>query len=195
MLQTRDYYSQVVGSALVATVVFIRGTAGAAAHNGQSASARGDAAIDKHYLAMDMDLAESELTAAIQQCGGNRCSPAVEATLRRDLAMVYLASKKKGPAKQQMTQGLKLDPTLQLNPDLTTEELRAVYLQAGGGKPAPKAAPKKAAPKAAPVESSTAIEEVVLEEEEEPVEDDGESEASAEGPHKHWASGALQLDT
>lgn len=180
----------------MATVMFMHGTASAAAPNDRSARARGDAAIDKHYLAMDMDLAESELTAAIQTCGGNKCSPAVEATLRRDLAMVYVAGKKKGPAKQQMEQALDLDPTLKLNPDLTTEELRKLYVQSGGGKTPPKAAPKAAPLSKAAAEHAPPVEEVVLEEEE-PDESDAESESetNAGGPHQHWGNAALQLDT
>ena len=129
--------------------MFMHGTASAEGPNDKFARLRGDAAIDKHYLAMNMDLAESELTAAIQTCGGNKCSPEVEATLRRDLAMVYVAGKKTRPAKEQMKQALRLDPALKLNPDLTTEELRKLYVQSGGGKAPAKAEPK-AAPKAAP---------------------------------------------
>jgi hypothetical protein len=174
--------------------MFMHGTASAAGPNDKSARARGDAAIDKHYLAMNMELAESELTAAIQACGGNRCSPAVEATLRRDLAMVYVAGKKKGPAKQQMQQAIKLDPSLKLNPDLTTDELRTVYVQAGGGK-APAKAPATGAATAAPAANSPPVEDVVLEEEEPEFSDSEVESDAAKGPYKHWASGALQLDT
>src|SRR6187399_990159 len=182
MQQKRVSYRQVVGSALMATVMFMHGTASAEGPNDKFARLRGDAAIDKHYLAMNMDLAESELTAAIQTCGGNKCSPEVEATLRRDLAMVYLAGKKTGPAEQQMKQALNLEPTLTLNPDLTTEQLRKLYVKSGGGKAQPKAAPKPA-PKAAPLSKAAAehappVEEVVLEEE--PTESDAESESESE---------------
>ena len=146
---------------------------------------------------MDMKLAESELAAAIKMCAGKKCSPGVEATLRRDLAMIYVATKKKGPAKQQMQQALALDPALQLDPDLTTDELKKIYKQAGGGKPARASASPTAKAKPAAV-SGVPAEEVFLEEESaEPVleDEDEEEEPESGGPFKHWVSGAFQLDT
>lgn len=174
----------------------MHGTANAAG-NDKAARARGDAAIDKHYLAMNMNEAEAELVAAIKMCARKKCSPAVEASLRRDLAMIYVAIKKQGPAKQQMEQALALDPALPLDPDLTTDELRKVYKQAGGGKRpvASKSASDKSAAAAA---SDPLVETVVLEEEPESgaqgEEFDEEKEEGSTGPFKHWVSGALQLD-
>ncbi len=173
----------------------MHGTANAAG-NDKAARARGDAAIDKHYLAMNMKEAEDELTAAIKMCAGKRCSAPVEASLRRDLAMIYVAVKKQGPAKQQMQQALALDPALPLDPDLTTDELRKVYKQAGGGKPRSASKPTAAGKPAAGPEPH--VETVVLEEEAAPESDDSEDEGDEEqgssGPFKHWVSGALQLD-
>src|SRR5690606_17119867 len=124
---------QILWGACLTGAFLMHGTANAAG-NDKAARARGDAAIDKHYLAMNMNEAEAELVAAIKMCARKKCSPAVEASLRRDLAMIYVAIKKQGPAKQQMEQALALDPALPLDPDLTTDELRKVYKQAGGGK-------------------------------------------------------------
>lgn len=190
MRQNTVWCRQIVWGAAVAGAFLVHGTANAAGPNDRAARARGDAAIDKHYLAMDMELAEAELTGAIGMCAGRKCSAPVEASLRRDLAMIYVAIKKTGPAKQQMKQAISLDPALKLNPDLTTDELRKIYQQAGGGKkqaPAAVAAPEPVA------------ETVVLEEEPAPgaeeEEEDEEEETGSGGPFKHWANGALQLDT
>lgn len=191
MRQKTVWCRQIVWGAALAGAFLVQGTANAAGPKDRAARARGDAAIDKHYLAMDMKLAEAELKSAIGMCAGRKCSPSVEATLRRDLAMIYLAVKKDGPAKQQMKQALALDPALKLNPDLTTDELRKIYVQTGGGKKRPAAAA------AAPAESEPVVETVVLEEEPEAgLDDEAEEEGTdSGGPFKHWASGALQLDT
>ena len=104
-----------------------------AAVNDAKARARGDAAINEHYLAMNMKKAEAELKAAIALCTRDRCAPGVEATLRRDLALVYISGmKRKGPGMQELRKALKLDPKLVLNPDLTTDEMRAAFIEAGG---------------------------------------------------------------
>jgi len=198
MRQKSVWCRQIVWGASLAGAFLLHGTADAAGQSDKAARSRGDAAIDKHYLAMDMKLAESELSAAIKMCAGKRCSPGVEATLRRDLAMIYVAMKKKGPAKQQMQQAIALDPALQLDPDLTTDELRKIYKQAGGGKPVRTSASPATKAKPAAV-SGVAAEEVFLEEESaEPVSDEDEEEeeeSESGGPFKHWASGAFQLDT
>lgn len=200
MRQNSVWCRQIVWGASLVGAFLLHGTANAAGQNDKAARARADAAIDKHYLAMDMKLAESELTAAIKMCAGKKCSPAVEATLRRDLAMIYVAAKKKGPAKQQMQQAVALDPALQLDPDLTTDELRKIYKQAGGGKPA-SASAKPAKPAKPGAVSGVAAETVFLEEEPQGSMDDSDPEEEEEeepasgGPFKHWASGAFQLDT
>lgn len=191
MRQKTVWCRQVVWGACFWGAFLLHAAASAARPNDKAARARGDEAIDKHYLAMDMDLAESELMAAIKMCAGKSCSAPVEASLRRDLAMIYVAGKKQGPAQQQMKQALALDPALQLDPDLATDELRKVYKQAGGGKRP--AASKAGAGTQAPAEPEPFVETVVLEEESEP-EAQQEEESKSGGPFKHWASGALQLD-
>ena len=151
-----------------------------AAVNDARARARGDAAIDQHYLAMDLKKAEAELKAAIALCARDKCSPGVVATLHRDLAVVYIAGKRKGPGEQQMRQALKLDPKLALNPDLTTEDVRSVFLAAGGVD--------------TPAEPQPEAEVFELEEEVEvEVEPEVEFEAGKLGPHR--VGGGLQLDS
>lgn len=154
----------------------------AAAPNDAKAQALGNTAINEHYLAMNLELAEAQLQAAIKLCQGNKCSPSVHARLRRDLAMVYLAGKKEALAKQQLKQAVTLDPGLRLDPDLTTDELRKAFVEVGGvdgPAPAPAAEPQQEAPLEADADTEG--------------QDDEQDEGVPSG--LHWVSGALQFDT
>ncbi len=138
-------------------------------------------AMDGDYLATHFKEAEQKLQKALKGCVKKQCSPAVQAELHRDLAVVYIAGlKKKDKGKKEMQAAIKADPTVQLNPDYTTPEVEKVYLAAGGVK---QAEPDQA---------------VDLEEEEDKappaLADDEPEDSSADATSKNWLSISFQQD-
>lgn len=89
-------------------------------------------AIDEHYLAMNMEEAAATLERALEVCK-TECSPKALAVIHRNLAVVYIAGmNKQAEGEREMTLALAADPTLQLNPDIATPEVKAAYAKAGG---------------------------------------------------------------
>ncbi len=88
-------------------------------------------AMEDNYLATEYAKAKEQLDKAIALCAGDKCAPAVKATLLRDLATVQfigLSDKTGGAAS--MTEAAKLDPKLELNPDYETKELKQLLADA-----------------------------------------------------------------
>jgi hypothetical protein len=67
-------------------------------------------------------------------CKGNACSAKVVGQIHRELGVVAIAGlKKTDEGKQHFVEALKADPTVQLDPDLTTPEIQAAFDEAKGG--------------------------------------------------------------
>lgn len=103
-------------------------------------------AMEEDYLMTDFAKAKEKLDKAIAQCGENNCSPALRSRLHRDLGVVLIGGgidKEKGIAS--MAEAIKLDPTVQLEPDIKTKDLEQAFAEAkkrataGGGTAAPSA--------------------------------------------------------
>jgi hypothetical protein len=92
-------------------------------------------AMDDDYLTVAFDKAADKLNQAITKCGTNHCAANLRALLRRDLAVVYSAASKQDLSLAAMVDALKIDGTIQLDPNFKTKEVEAIYAQArkGGG--------------------------------------------------------------
>jgi len=91
-------------------------------------------AIETDYLGTKFDEAEKKLKQAIALCGPKSCSAKVLSQLHRDLGVVYVGGLgKPAEGKAQFAEAIKIDPTITLNPDLTTEEIEAAFKEAKGG--------------------------------------------------------------
>ena len=97
-----------------------------------------DEALLSDYLAMNFDGAVSKLTKAIRLCGGDKCSGKTLARVHRDLGVVYIAGLgKAADGKAEFVAALTADPSVQLDADLATDEVKAVFAEVqasiGGG--------------------------------------------------------------
>jgi hypothetical protein len=98
-------------------------------------------AMDEDYLATEFAKAQEKLDKAIAACGDSKCPANMRALLRRDLGVVLIGgqiSKEKGQAA--FVEALKLDASIQLDPDLKTKDLEQAWDAAKKGGPAPAAA-------------------------------------------------------
>jgi hypothetical protein len=92
-------------------------------------------AMDEDFLNVDFNKAADKLNQAIAKCGTDKCGANLRALLRRDLATIYSAASKKDEALKAMGDALKIDGSIQLDPNFKTKELDAIYAEArkGGG--------------------------------------------------------------
>lgn len=107
-------------------------------------------AMDGDYLAMRFKEAEQKLKKALTACGKEGCSAAVQGRLHRDLAVVYVAGlKKQDKGKKEMEAAITAHPSLQLNPDFATPDVKRAFAAAGGvereARPEQEPAPKSSA--------------------------------------------------
>lgn len=136
-------------------------------------------AIQDDYLATRFDQAVKKLKKAVNLCKKGKCSDSVLARVHRDLATVYIAGQNKRDAgKAELKKALKLDPELELDENLTTPELEAAFVEAGGK---PKAPPPPPEEPEEPLEEAPPLA---------PAEDEGEADDSV---RRNWVSlGVLQ---
>lgn len=113
-----------------------------AAANDAEAEALREQAIFDDYLNLRFGEAETKLNRAVQMCDSG-CSNAVKARLYRDLGVVYIAGLKQRDAGIGMfVEAVVLDPSIQLDPDLSSEELQQALAEArelAGSAPPPSA--------------------------------------------------------
>lgn len=113
-----------------------------------SAKALQKKAMEEDYLVTEFAKAQEKLEKAVAACGTDKCSPGVRALLQRDLGVVLIGGEiDRSKGVQAFAEALKLDPNVQLDPDLKTKELEAAFAEAkkkgggggggGGAKPAP----------------------------------------------------------
>ncbi|HEX7666140.1 MAG TPA: hypothetical protein VF407_16545, partial [Polyangiaceae bacterium] len=110
-------------------------------------------AMDEDYLATDFSKAQDKLNKAISLCGSDKCSATVRAGLKRDLGVVDIGGQvDKDAGMAAFVDAIKLDSSLELDPDLKTKELEAAWAAAkkkaggGGGKTPPPDAGNTEAP-------------------------------------------------
>jgi hypothetical protein len=112
-------------------LVALTGTAWAAPLD-KSANAKIDEAINVHYLSTDFDKAEGLLKGTLKACG-ERCSAPVKARAWMYIGIVRGAGHQDlDGAGAAFMEALGLDPNVQLDGDLATEELQALFAESGG---------------------------------------------------------------
>lgn len=109
-----------------------------------SAKALQKKAMEEDYLATDFSKAADKLNKAISACGSDKCSANVRALLKRDLGVVDIGGQlDKDAGMAAFVDAIKLDSSIELDPDLKTKDLEAAWAAAkkkaggGGGKTPP----------------------------------------------------------
>jgi hypothetical protein len=118
-----------------------------AAANDAAAAKLREAAIYQDYLATDFAAAEKKLAQALALCEKPAdCTAATRARLHCDLGSVYFAEQKTDEANAQFAAAVKEDPSVGIDPDLTTPDLQKAFTAAtkGAGKPAAGTTPPNA---------------------------------------------------
>lgn len=99
-------------------------------------------AMEEDYLTTEFAKAQDKLEKALAQCGADKCSAGLKALLHRDLGVVQIGGQldaAKGATN--FAEAVKLDPNVQLDPDLKTKDLEAAFEAAkkggGGATPTP----------------------------------------------------------
>lgn len=88
-------------------------------------------AMDNDYLAMDFAGAENKLKQAIRSCGSSGCSPSVLAQLHRDLGVIYIGGLQQiADGKAAFVAAVAADPNIELDEDLTTDEIQDAFDEA-----------------------------------------------------------------
>lgn len=135
-LETVDLVKLVRFSLLAAPLVAaltLGSTTSRAASNDARAQALARQALLKHYLNLEFEAAEGKLRQAIELCTRD-CSNAVRARIFVDLGVVYIAGlKKREDGLASFLEALSLDPSVELDPDLTTDEVRQAFEEAKRG--------------------------------------------------------------
>src|SRR5262245_26484347 len=85
-------------------------------------------ALEGDYLGTKFADAEKKLRQALELCGPKSCSSQVIAKLHRDLGVVYAGGmNKRDEAKAEFAAAVMADPSITLDPDLTSEEIEALF--------------------------------------------------------------------
>jgi hypothetical protein len=87
-------------------------------------------AMEDDYLNVDLDKAAEKLNQALSVCGADKCSANLRALLRRDLAVVYSTANKRADAVAMMSDALKIDGSIALDPNFKTREIEAIFAEA-----------------------------------------------------------------
>ncbi|HEY8946247.1 MAG TPA: hypothetical protein VIM73_18480 [Polyangiaceae bacterium] len=119
-----------VGIALLAPSVALAGP-----KDGAATKLANDA-MQTDYVGTQFKKAEQKLKKAIQLCGSSNCAYDVVGRLHRDLATVYIGGMNQtAKGKAELKLALEANPELQLDPALTTPELKTAFIAAGGKTP------------------------------------------------------------
>jgi hypothetical protein len=130
--------------ALALSVIVLAPNAGAQGKAEGPAKALQKKAMEEDYLATEFTKAQEKLEKAIAQCGTDKCSAQLRSRLRRDLGVVLIGGgldKDKGIAS--FVEAIKIDPSVELEPDIKTKDLEAAFAEAkkraagGGAAPTP----------------------------------------------------------
>ena len=104
----------------------------AASAQARDAEAQGleRSAMDVDYLALDFASAEKKLNRALKLCENRGCSPAVVASLHISLGIVQGGQGRNDDAKASFLTGISIDPTIEIDQDLATPELKVAFDEA-----------------------------------------------------------------
>jgi len=117
---------------------------------------------ESDYLGMSYAAGAARLDKALRACAPANCSSGTQAALLRDIGTMQFRAGDKAVAVKAFGEALKLHPTIDLNPDYESADLRAAWDEVKGGGPPRAASGAPAAPAAppliplAPAPSSTA---------------------------------------
>jgi hypothetical protein len=120
---------------LLATVVFVllTGNLASAAPRDKAALKKIDEALTTHYLNMDFDAAEGVLVGTVRACE-DKCSGAVIAKAWMYVGIVKGAGRNDlGAALDAFKKAIAADPGVQLDEQVATEQVKAVFAKAKGG--------------------------------------------------------------
>jgi hypothetical protein len=110
------------------TAVWLLAQDAVAEPNDQAALELAKKAIEVDYLGTKFAEAKKKLDQALALCGPKSCSSKIVARLHRDLGVVYIGGlTKPEDGKAEFVTALKTDPEIVLDPDLTSEEVEAVF--------------------------------------------------------------------
>ena len=91
-------------------------------------------AIQSDYLGTDFAKARAKLEKAIADCGTDKCGAPLRAQLQRDLGTVLVGGAVDVPAGiKAFAEALKLDPKIELDPDLKTSDIEKAFEKAKSG--------------------------------------------------------------
>jgi phosphohistidine swiveling domain-containing protein len=122
--------------------------------NDEAAKKLSTEAINVDYLSTDFPKAKAKLDKALALCSKEgACSAKVVALIHRELGVVYVAGlNNAAEGKKHFESALAIDPTIELDKDLTSKDIQATFDEAkaeigqDNAPPAPKAAPVAEAP-------------------------------------------------
>jgi hypothetical protein len=86
-------------------------------------------AVENDYLEMRFPDAIRKFRQAIAICGRTGCARTLVAELHRDLAIMYVGSKKPEEAKTHFAEALRLDPDTAIPKELTSPEVKAAFAE------------------------------------------------------------------
>jgi hypothetical protein len=98
-------------------------------------------AMEEDYLTTEFGKADEKLTKAVNLCAVDKCSARIRAALRRDLGVVQIGGQlDRDKGIKYFIDALKVDPTIQLDPDFKTKEIEQAFdgarqVLSGGGPP------------------------------------------------------------
>ena len=99
----------------------------AAAPNDSAATRLADQAMNQHFVATEFDAAKEKLEKAIARCETG-CSDSVRARLHRDLGVVMITGfSDKAAGEREFAAARAADPGIELDPLLTTPEVKAAF--------------------------------------------------------------------
>lgn len=127
--------NSVTAPLLVTFALGLSGPANAAPQD-KAAKALANDAIMGDYLGMNFDAAIEKLQKGIALCAQDQCSKKVLAEMHRDLGVVLIAGKQQADqGKAEFATAMRTDPTVVLDEDLSTDEVKAAWeeVKAGGG--------------------------------------------------------------
>lgn len=134
MSTVRSVFASFLASATV--VLSVSGANAQDAKVEAAAKALQKKAIQSDYLGTDFAKAKAKLEKAIADCGTDKCAAPLRAQLQRDLGTVLVGGAVDVPAGiKAFQEALKLDPKIELDPDLKTSDIEKAFekAKAGGG--------------------------------------------------------------
>ena len=121
-------------AASASVVLLVSGASAQDAKVEAAAKALQKKAIQSDYLGTDFAKAKAKLEKAIADCGADKCGAPLRAQLQRDLGTVLVGGAVDVPAGiKAFAEALKIDPKIELDPDLKTSDIEKAFEKAKAG--------------------------------------------------------------